>query len=124
MSTWNCLHLYADADGVSRLDHDYTLSLSPLEFAPPAPPVYVARAPTASALVFVELPIGWRGGWHPSPSEQWVFCLQGEMGYETGDGHNFTLQAGSRILTTDTQGRGHKSWNAGDVPVHLALVQI
>lgn len=53
-----------------------------------------------------------------------LICLAGEMGYEAEDGTRFTLVPGNCILTTDTRGKGHDSWNAGTVPVRLALVQL
>lgn len=118
------LQLYADENGVSRVNLDFTQELAVVEFAPPAPPMFVSRAADAKAFVTVELPVGWHGGWHPSPTEQWVICLAGEMGYEAGDGTKFTLRPGTCILTTDTCGRGHDSWNAGPAPVRLALVQL
>lgn len=124
MPTWNCLHLFSGADGVSRVDSTFTKELSLVDFAPPAPPMFVARASDAQALAFVELPVGWKGGWHPSPKEQWVICLAGEMGYQTGNGTKFTLRSGSCILTSDTHGQGHDSWNAGTEPVRLAVIQV
>lgn len=124
MHAWTLLHLFADENGVSRVDRQFGQRLAPTAFAPPAPPMYVADAIDAQALVLMELPVGWRGGWHPSPREQWVICLAGEMGYRAGDGTEFTLRPGTCILTTDTRGQGHDSWNAGAVPVRLALVQL
>jgi hypothetical protein len=124
MTAWNCLHLYPDADGVSRVDADHSIELSLLDFAPPAPPMSVARIAETQGFALVELPVGWQGGWHPSPSKQWVMCLGGHMGYQAGDGSTFALTAGSCILTTDTRGRGHNSWNAGSEPVRLAIVQV
>jgi hypothetical protein len=124
MPAWTFLRLFADDDGVTRVDTNFTQPLATADFAPPAPPVFSARISDASALVALELPVGWQGDWHPSPKEQWVICLAGEMGYEAGDGTRFTLQPGTCILTTDTRGRGHKSWNASAVPVRLALVQV
>lgn len=116
--------LFSDDNGMSRVETSFSQEFSVLDFAPPAPPMYVARASDAQAFVLIELPVGWRGGWHPSPTAQWVICLAGEMGYEAGDGTKFTLRPGTCILTTDTEGRGHNSWNAGTEPLRLALVQI
>lgn len=124
MSTWNCLHLYAEADGISRIDPTFSTELSAIEFAPPAPPMFVARASDAQAVVFIELPVGWEGGWHASPKEQWVICLAGEMGYQAGDGTKFTLRPGSCIMTSDTHGQGHNSWNAGTESIRLAVIQV
>lgn len=124
MITWQCIHLYSDTDGVSRANPNHKVNLSERIFAPPAPSMYVAAAPQATGLSFIELPVGWNGDWHPSPVEQWVICLAGEMQYEAGDGTSFTLKAGSFILTSDTTGQGHKSWNAGSEPIRLALLQV
>lgn len=122
--SWNLLHLYADDNGVSRVDHEFTQALAAVEFAPPAPPMLVSQAADAQALVMIELPVGWQGGWHPSPMAQWVICLAGEMGYQAEDGTEFTLKPGTCILTTDTHGKGHNSWNARQEPVRLALIQL
>ena len=124
MPTCTFLRLFADDDGVTRVDSGFSRELESVDFAPPASPMFAARVSDASALVIVELPVGWHGGWHPSPKEQWVICLAGEMGYGAGDGTVFTLRPGTCILTTDTRGRGHKSWNAGSEPVRLALIQV
>jgi hypothetical protein len=124
MSTWTLLHLFTDENSVSCVDFGYTQPLQLVEFAPPAPSMYVARASDADALAFVELPVDWHGGWHPSPKAQWVICLSGVMEYQAGDGTRFTLHPGDCILTTDTTGQGHDSWNAGSEPIRLALVQM
>lgn len=124
MPACSFLRLFADDDGVTRVDSGFSVQLETVDFAPPATPMFAARLCDASALAIVELPVGWQGGWHPSPKEQWVICLAGEMGYEAGDGTTFTLRPGTCILTTDTRGPGHNSWNAGAVPVRLALVQV
>jgi quercetin dioxygenase-like cupin family protein len=124
MSAWTLLHLFTDENGLSRVDFGFTQELQMVEFAPPAPPMHVARASDAEALAFVELPVGWHGGWHPSPKAQWVICLAGVMEYQAGDGTRFTLNSGKCILTTDTTGQGHASWNAGSEPIRLALVQM
>lgn len=124
MHSWNLLHLFVDENGVSHVDPSFNQTLEAVEFAPPAPPMLVSAATDAQAMVMVELPVGWKGGWHPSPQAQWVICLSGEMGYEAEDGTQSTLTPGSCILTTDTRGKGHDSWNAGTEPVRLALVQL
>lgn len=124
MADWTFLHLFSDAEGVSRVDPHLTRELAAVEFAPPAPPMRVSPAMDARALVMIELPVGWQGGWHPSPRAQWVICLAGEMGYQAEDGTEFMLTPGTCILTTDTRGKGHNSWNAGTEAVRLALVQL
>jgi quercetin dioxygenase-like cupin family protein len=123
-SSWPLLHLFSGADGLSRVDQGFTQDLQGHEFAPPAPPMFVGHVSGAEAMVLVALPVGWCGGWHPSPHAQWVICLSGVMAYQAGDGTRFSLQPGSCILTTDTAGQGHKSWNAGTEPIRLVLVQV
>ena len=59
----------------ARVDPDFTLELAAAEFAPPAPDMFVTRAGDAQAVVMIELAVGWQGGWHPSPTNQWVVCL-------------------------------------------------
>lgn len=124
MATWTLLHLFTDETGLSQVDLGFTRVLQMSEFAPPAPPMHVGLASDADTLTFVELPVGWHGGWHPSPRAQWVICLAGVMEYQAGDGTRFTLNPGTCILTTDTTGQGHDSWNAGSESIRLALVQI
>lgn len=124
MHSWTLLHLFVDEHDVSHVDANYPRTLEAIEFAPPAPPMFVSQAEAAQALVMIELPVGWQGGWHPSPKGQWVICLAGEMGYRAEDGTEFTLHPGDCILTTDTRGKGHESWNAGAEPIRLALIQL
>ena len=88
--TCTFLRLFADDVGVTRVDSGYSRPLASVAFSPPAPPMFFARLSDASAFVIVELPVGWEGGWHPSPKEQWVICLAGEMGLRLG------TEAGSR----------------------------
>lgn len=124
MATWTLLHLFTDETGLSHVDFGFTRALQMTEFAPPAPPMHVGFASDADTLTFVELPVGWHGGWHPSPRAQWVICLAGVMEYQAGDGTRFTLHPGTCILTTDTTGQGHDSWNSGSESIRLALVQM
>jgi hypothetical protein len=124
MSTWTLLHLFTDENGLSRVNSGFIQELQMVEFAPPAPPMHVGRASDAEAFALVELPVGWHGGWHPSPKAQWVICLAGVMEYQAGDGTRFTLHPGTCVLTTDTTGQGHISWNAGSEAIRLALVQM
>jgi quercetin dioxygenase-like cupin family protein len=124
MATWTLLHLFNGDDGVSRVDAGFMQHLEAIAFAPPAPPMQVRRASDAEDFVLVELPVGWHGGWHPSPKSQWVICLAGVMEYEAGDGTRFTLRPGDCVLTTDTTGKRHASWNEGSGAIRLALVQM
>jgi quercetin dioxygenase-like cupin family protein len=124
MPTCTFLRLFANDDGVTCVDSGFSRELAKVDFAPPASPMFATRLSDASALVIVELPVGWQGGWHPRPKEQWVICLAGEMGYEAGDGTLFALRPGACILKTDSQGRVHNIWNGGAMPFRVALVHV
>lgn len=95
--TCTFLRLFVDDQDISRVDYDYSRTLASVDFAPPATPMFTYRLTDATAFVAVELPVGWQGGWHPSPQKQWVICLAGEMAYEAGDGTRFTLKPGTFI---------------------------
>ncbi|MFC4954480.1 cupin domain-containing protein [Acinetobacter puyangensis] len=124
MKNWTFLHLFVDEMGISHVNHHATHELNATHFAPPAPPMLVSETIDTQSFIIIELPVGWQGGWHPSPNNQWVICLSGKMGYQAEDGTEFFLDAGSCILTTDTNGNGHNSWNAGSTPIQLAVIQL
>ncbi|MEJ2474591.1 MAG: hypothetical protein P8Y74_11975 [Desulfobacterales bacterium] len=83
MSSINYLRIFSDSDGCSHFDSsDIELKMS--DYAPPAIPLNTSPAESAKAMVFLELPIGWFGDWHPTPVRQWLFLLTGECEFEAG----------------------------------------
>lgn len=88
MHSWTFLHLFSDENNVSCVNPHFTQELMATEFAPPAPPMLASRIPDAQGMTMIELPVGWQGGWHPSPVKQWVICLAGEMGYQARHGRH------------------------------------
>jgi len=97
--------VYTDADNVTRFeDSDHSLAL--VDFAPPAPPVFMAGAMAASAVVFAHFPEGWSDPAHPAPARQLVLMLSGEAIVSAG-GEERRVGPGTIGLLEDTTGPGH-----------------
>ena len=80
------VRLYADEAGESRFEK-LALSLSPSNFAPPAPPLLTAQFLPTTQSFLVGTPSGWDGEVpHPSPRRQ-IFCvLQGDFKMTASNG--------------------------------------
>ena len=115
--------LYADASGESHFG-SLEISVSPRDFAPPAPPFSVSDLTPASRFGLLHLSIGWVGDLHPSPLRMWIIVLSGEMEFEATDGEKHRIIPGSAMLLEDTVGRGHRSRVIGNREVVLAVVHI
>jgi hypothetical protein len=103
------VRLYADERGESHFE-DVEIALVPVDFAPPAAPLYIAQfLPTAQSR-WVGAPVGWNGEKpHLSPHRQ-IFCLlQGEYEVTVSDGNVRRFAAGSVLLLEDTWGKGHST---------------
>ncbi|MFC4946952.1 hypothetical protein [Pseudonocardia sp. GCM10023141] len=99
------LRIYTDRDNVTRLE-DLDYSAVPMDFAPPAPPVFVTEALAAGSVTFLSFPQGWTGPAHPSPARQFAFFLSGEA-IGTANGEERRVGAGTIVLMEDTTGPGH-----------------
>jgi hypothetical protein len=123
VSAFQYVRFFSDADGESHIDRpDVRFEAS--VFAPPAPSLGVSAGETASRCLFLNLPAGWTGELHVTPVRQWLFCLSGEVRFETTDGEVFVALPGAAILLEDTHGRGHRSWVPAAESAILAAVQI
>jgi len=123
MTTIQYLRIYADANGCSHLE-EKLLELETNDYAPPAPSLYTSLPISAEKCVFLELPVGWYGVWHPTPVRQWMVFMSGEVGVEAGDGEQRILKAGDVLMLEDTHGKGHLSKVNGDTPVRIAAFHI
>jgi hypothetical protein len=117
------LRVYADETGESHYE-EMEVELAPRNFAPPAPPLHLSPMLPATGTAFVRFPVGWDGGWHPTPRKQFFFFLTGEFQGETSDGERRSHGPGSAVLVEDTAGKGHRSWVVGDRDVLAAVVQL
>ncbi len=116
------VRLYEDETGESHFE-DAEEELSLANFAPPAPPVFVSEPREATRLLFIRLPRGWVGGWHPAPKRQAFFCLSGKMEIKVSDGETRAFSAGDAILAEDTSGKGHEIKVIGEEEFQAAVVQ-
>jgi hypothetical protein len=99
------IRVYTDENNVTRFE-DLAWDAVPVEFAPPAPPVFVTAALGASSVVFLSFPKGWTDLAHPAPARQLVVLLSGEAIGSAG-GEERRLHAGDIALMEDTWGPGH-----------------
>lgn len=96
---------YTDENNVTRFE-DLEWDAVEVEFAPPAPPLFVTEALNASSVVFLSFPKGWTDPAHPSPARQLVILLSGNAIGSAG-GEERRLRAGDVALMEDTFGPGH-----------------
>jgi len=117
------IRTYNDADGESHFE-DRVLDLTAVDYAPPAPPLLLTALNPGSGVLFMSCEPGWSGDWHPGPRRQWMLWLSGATTVEVSDGEVRTFTAGTIVLSEDTSGKGHRSWDAGQGAVLIAIVPI
>ena len=88
------LRIYSDENGCSHFEKK-TVGLEAKDYAPPAPPLNTSTIEPADNSVFLELPVGWYGVWHPTPVRQWLVLMTGACEFEVGDGERAVRHAGS-----------------------------
>lgn len=121
MSTIEYLHLYSDSDGCSHFK-TLTIDLKSNDYAPPAIPLNTSSPAPAKASLFLELPVGWVGDWHPTPVRQWLIVMTGECEFTAGDGERRRRRAGDVVMLDDTTGKGHCTRVTGGDPVRMAAI--
>jgi hypothetical protein len=117
------VRLYSDEEGDSHFE-DVEVEFESVDFAPPAPPLDLSSATTASQFVFVRSPSGWYGDWHPAPRRQFACCLAGEFEVTASDGETRRFLPRDVLLIEDTTGKGHKSKVTSEEDSISALVQL
>jgi len=115
--------LYADAEGDSHFE-DVEVSLAASDYAPPAPPINVSDPCPARQLIFLAVPPGWTGDWHPSPAKQFMFFITGQLEIEASDGQVRVFSPGDIGLGEDVRGKGHRSRVVGNCDVSAVIVQM
>jgi hypothetical protein len=115
------VRIYADSNGCSHFEVK-NINLESKDYAPPAPPLNTSVAESANQSVFLELPVGWYGDWHPTPVRQWLILMSGECEFEAGDGDRLIRKAGDVVLLDDTSGKGHQTQVLGNVAVRIAAI--
>ncbi len=117
------LRINSESDGCSHFE-EKAMGLESKDYAPPAPPLLTSVVKTADNIVFLELPVGWYGDWHPTPVSQWLILMTGAIEFEAGDGEKTIRKAGDIVLLDDTMGKGHQTKVLGDVAVKIAAVHV
>jgi hypothetical protein len=117
------LKIYSDSEGCSHFE-EKTLFLESKAYAPPAPRLYTSVLTSAENNLFLELPVGWYGDWHPTPVRQWLVLMTGACEFEAGDGERTVRKAGDVILLEDTTGKGHQTRVLGDEAVRIAAIHL
>ena len=121
MSTIEYLQIYSDSDGCSHF-RTVAVELETNDYAPPAIPLNTSSPQPAEATLFLELPVGWFGDWHPTPVRQWLILMAGACEFSAGDGDTCRRQAGDVVMLDDVTGKGHCTRVIGDAPVRMAAI--
>ena len=118
-----CVRVQADSRGESHFA-DFQIPLKLKDFAPPAAPLSVSPGEGASQVLFLSLPSGWVGDWHPAPRRQYLISLSGKLEIGVSDGEVREFPAGSILLLEDTSGKGHSARVVGEETVRLVAVPL
>ena len=121
MSNIEYLRIFADEEGCSHFQTK-TIDLEANNYAPPAPSLNTSIMASADNSVFLELPIGWCGDWHPTPVRQWLVIMSGMGEFEVGDGEKSVRKAGDVIMLDDLVGKGHQTKVLGDESVRMVAI--
>jgi len=121
MSMMEYLRIFSDSEGCSHFE-TLKIPLESTNYAPPAPLLSTSSPEPAKSVVFLELPVGWHGDWHPTPVRQWLMLMTGECEYEAGDGKRCLRKAGDIVMLDDVMGEGHRTKVIGDGAMRIAAV--
>ncbi|GII76177.1 hypothetical protein Sru01_11590 [Sphaerisporangium rufum] len=100
--------LYNDESGESHFI-DETMEVTAMNFAPPAPPIYVSDGVPAKQVVYLFLPAGYTGDFHPAPRRQIMTLISGSLESTVSDGETRRFSPGNTMLVEDTSGPGHST---------------
>ncbi|MEM7543771.1 MAG: cupin domain-containing protein [Pseudomonadota bacterium] len=110
-------------DGVTHF-RDGMVPLSVKDYAPPAPALAVSARYPARDVAFGKVDAEWIGDWHPAPRRQFIIVLSGTFEIEVGAGEKRTFPAGSSILLSDTEGKGHYSRVVSEEPARFLAIPL
>lgn len=115
--------IYADEGGETHFE-EVSVALSPADLVASAPPFELSATFQAARVLFASMPVGWFGDWHSAPRRQFFVQMTGEVVTELSDGSRVQTGPGSVTLIEDVNSKGHRTWNAGDVPMTGAFVHL
>jgi len=117
------LRIFSDPEGCSHFETLH-IEMEINDYAPPALPLITSSPQPSRNIVFLELPVGWFGKWHPTPVRQWLILMTGECEFEAGDGERLRRKTGDIVLLDDTTGKGHQTRVISDVPMRITAIHI
>src|ERR1700720_3903389 len=104
-----CLRVYSTADGESHFD-EVEIPTTSRQVHPNAAAFEVSAKYAAPGIRFTHIPAGARQvDWHTVPERVLTVRLDGSAEYQTSDGDERRVPAGSFVLFEDVDGKGHKS---------------
>ena len=109
--------VFTDAGGETHFD-ETELSMPPVTFAPPAPPLDYVSLGTATAVSLIGGDETWRGdAFHPAPARQLMLFLRGGASITVSSGETRQFESGAILVLEDTDGVGHSTRLVGDTLV-------
>jgi hypothetical protein len=105
--------IHTDQSGESHFD-DIQIGLSPVAFAPPAPPMNVSSPVSTAQMVFAQITPGWLGDWHPTPRRQYWVATHGTVEITVSDGE--VRQAPTHALRSDRRSARGRTLNRQNAP--------
>ena len=104
-----CLRIYSTADGESHFD-EVEIPTNSRQVHRNAAAFEVSENYAATRIRFTRIPSGARQvDWHTVPERVLTVRLDGSAEYQTSDGDERRVPAGSFVLFEDTHGKGHKT---------------
>ena len=115
--------IFTDENDTSHFE-TCEITLEQTAYAPPADALFTSSPEPATTTLFLELPAGWAGEWHPTPVRQWLILMSGECSFEVGSGEKRIAKAGEAILLEDMAGKGHRTVVLSDEPMRIAAIHL
>ncbi len=117
------IRLYCDAEGESHFEEVET-DLTPVEFAPPSPPLNVSAPFPAANFALLGAPSGWQSDWHVSSARNMFVVVSGEWEIEASDGDLRRFGPNTILLVEDTNGKGHRSRVISSTESQMTVVRL
>src|SRR5262252_10500758 len=112
---------YATEDGESRFDEIEIPTDNARDNE--GQTVFFSHRVLSPAVRFVELPEGFRTGWHHALTRQIVVVVSGVLEVGTSDGHTQQWGAGEACMPDDLRGKGHPTRTVGG-PVRALYIPL
>lgn len=110
--------LYTDEAGETHFVEE-KLEVQEINFAPPAPSMFASPPVEAKASVYLLLPEGYFGDFHPAPRRQMMTLVKGALEVKVSDGETRRFTPGGTVLVEDTTGKGHATKSVGGESIVL-----